>query len=128
MWSSNTFVILPANAMEDILEHHQAKQQSQFVEKFQILKQWQEEQKEKLLQEQQQRMEMLLSQQERLQRALAAQRSKQWGSKFRNQFCFLKEETSESFRDRAKYAKQSLQFVGVIRDYGRIKCGFQETS
>ncbi|KAJ8044200.1 Centromere protein J [Holothuria leucospilota] len=69
----------PDNTMEDILEHHQAKQQSQFVEKFHILKQWQEEQKEKLLQEQQQRMEMLLSQQERLQRALAAQRSKQWG-------------------------------------------------
>lgn len=64
-----------------MLEHQQAKQQAQFSEKFHQLKQWQEEQKEKLVQAQQEKMQLLRVQQEQLQRVLAEQRNKQWGGK-----------------------------------------------
>ncbi|XP_071849240.1 uncharacterized protein [Apostichopus japonicus] len=68
-----------ATGVEDLLEHQQAKQQAQFSEKFHQLKQWQEEQKEKLVQAQQEKMQLLRVQQEQLQRVLAEQRNKQWG-------------------------------------------------
>ncbi|XP_072043257.1 centrosomal P4.1-associated protein-like [Amphiura filiformis] len=64
----------------DHLEQHQAKEQSRLLDRFKLLKQWQQQQQEKLVRQQQEQLEMLRSEQHRVHQAMMEQRQKQWGA------------------------------------------------
>ena len=66
----------------DQMEHFQAKEQSRLLDRFKLLKQWQQQQQEKLVRQQQEQLEMLRSEQQRVHQALLVQRQKQWGGMY----------------------------------------------
>ncbi|XP_072164181.1 centrosomal P4.1-associated protein-like [Diadema setosum] len=61
------------------MEQRGTQEQAKLLEKFRLLRQWQQQQQAQLMVQQQQQLEMLKNQQEMVQQALMQQRLRQWG-------------------------------------------------
>ncbi|XP_077863907.1 uncharacterized protein LOC100372964 [Saccoglossus kowalevskii] len=63
----------------DVLEHQASKEQAKLLQRFKQLKQWQQEQQDKLLRQQKDQLEQFKNEQERVKSMIALQRQIQWG-------------------------------------------------
>ncbi|XP_063951902.1 uncharacterized protein LOC129254377 [Lytechinus pictus] len=70
---------LRTDISQDLLEQRGTQEQAKLLERFKLLRQWQQQQQNQLVLQQQQQLELLRNQQESVQQALMQQRLKQWG-------------------------------------------------
>ncbi|XP_041455950.1 centromere protein J-like isoform X2 [Lytechinus variegatus] len=70
---------LRTDITQDLLEQRGTQEQAKLLERFKLLRQWQQQQQNQLMLQQQQQLELLRNQQESVQQALMQQRLKQWG-------------------------------------------------